>query len=28
VDEPSTCALALVGLASGGLSMFRRRTRA
>lgn len=28
VPEPSLYALALVGLASGGLSMFRRRTRA
>jgi hypothetical protein len=28
VPEPSLYAMALVGLASGGLSMFRRRTRA
>ncbi len=28
VPEPSTCAMALAGLACGGYSMWRRRTRA
>ena len=28
VPEPSTCAMALAGLACGGYSMFRRRKRA
>jgi hypothetical protein len=28
VPEPSTCAMALAGLACGGYSMFRRRRRA
>jgi hypothetical protein len=28
VPEPSTCAIALAGLACGGFSMWRRRKRA
>jgi hypothetical protein len=28
VPEPSTCAMALAGLACGGYSIFRRRKRA
>ena len=28
VPEPSTCAMALAGLACGGYSMFRRRKQA